>query len=301
VESPTPSAPDRRANRSGRARSRRWAVAGGIVAALVLSGCQLPTFGLHRGVTTQAQDTFKLWQGFMIAGLIVGGFVGLLILWAVFRYRGKPDEGIPRQTQYHTAIEIVYTIVPIVIVLVLFYFTVITENEVTDRPASPVSVKVVAFQWGWDFRYKQYGIQNIGRSTPGPNGISAPPPEMVLPEGENVAVTLHSNDVIHGFFVPQFNYSEYAMPGYDNHFVIYPIKAGEFRGQCTQLCGLYHSLMLFNVIVLPKAQFATWVSDSQEAIRHPNRTAPVFTASIGGHPQVIPLGIFLNIPKGTNI
>ena len=112
-------------------RRRRRLGAAALVAAgaVALTGCQLPSFGAYKGATTQARSTFHLWQGFFIAGLIVGGFVLLLILWAVFRYRRNSDE-IPRQSQYHTLIEILYTVVPILIVIGLFIATVIVENKV---------------------------------------------------------------------------------------------------------------------------------------------------------------------------
>lgn len=219
------------------------------LAPVVLAGCQLPSFGAYRGATSQGKDAFKLWQGFFIAGLVIGGFVLLLILWAVFRYR-KRSEDMPRQTQYHRLVEILYTVVPLVIVSVMFYFVVITENEVTATPAGPVQVQVTAFQWGWQFYYPATGKVVEGETTEAP--------QMVVPAGETINVSLKSADVIHGFYIPQFNYSQYAMPGTVNHFNINILHNGVYRGQCTQLCGLYHSLMLFSVKAVNPAQFAAW-------------------------------------------
>src|SRR5208283_5940109 len=98
--------------------------------------------------TTQARSTFHLWQGFFIAGLIVGGFVLILFLWAIFRYRRRSDE-MPVQTQYHTVTEIIYTVVPILIVFGLFAATVVVENKVTAVEPNPYThIDVYAFQWG---------------------------------------------------------------------------------------------------------------------------------------------------------
>jgi cytochrome c oxidase subunit 2 len=222
--------------------------------AVALAGCSsasLPTFGAYRGKTTQAQATFKLWQGFFIASLIVGGFVLILILWAVFRYKRRSDE-IPRQTQYHTLTEIIYTVLPILTVFGLFAFTVIVENEVTAVTPHPYTVvHVYAFQWGWEFSYDNGAVKIIGQTTDAPT--------MVVPTGETTTVYLRSYDVLHGFYVPEFNFSRYASPGYWTSFDLNVIHDGVYRGQCTQLCGLYHSLMFFNVRSVSPAAYQTWL------------------------------------------
>lgn len=245
-----------RFGRLERFRSRRWAVGAVALTALLLGGCQVPTFGAYRGSTAQGQDAFKLWQFFFIAGIAIGGLVLVLILWSLFRYRRRSEE-MPEQTQYHTLFEIVYTVVPLLIVLALFAFTVVTENEVTATPKG-VQIDVTAFQWGWQFYYPATGKVVSGETTEAP--------QMEVPAGQTVAITLTSADVIHGFYVPQFNYSEYAQPGHPNSFDFNVIHPGVFRGQCTQLCGLYHSLMFFSVKAVPPAQFQAWEHQVTKAI-----------------------------------
>lgn len=251
---------------------RKIALVAAVLAPLLLAGCNLPTFGAYRGATTQGQTTFKLWQQFFLAGLIVGGLVLLLILFAIVRYRRrKGTEGLPRQTQYHTIVEILYTIVPIVIVLGLFALTVVAENKVTAVSPDPgLKVKVTAFQWGWEFQYPGTGVRVIGAANivngdiKGTSAVNRrvvnEVPTMVVPTGETVQIHLVSKDVIHGFYVPQFNFSRYAQPGFDaQYFDFNVIKPGMYRGQCTQLCGLYHSVMLFNVKAVTPTQFRTWI------------------------------------------
>lgn len=221
-----------------------------VLAPLVLAGCQLPTFGAFRGATTQGQDAFKLWQGFFIAGLVIGGFVLVLIVWAVFRYRRRSDR-LPRQTQYRPFIEVLYTVIPVLVVAGLFVFTVITENEVDAVPSTKVTIDVTAFQWGWQFYYPATGKVVIGQTLQ--------KPQMVLPVNEPVTIHLESADVFHGFYVPAFNFSRYAAPGYVNTFNFNVLHTGVYRGQCTQLCGLYHSLMLFSVRAVTPATFERWV------------------------------------------
>jgi cytochrome c oxidase subunit 2 len=242
-----------------------------VAAAFLLTGCQLPTFGEYKGSTTQARTEYHLWQGFFIAGLVVGVFVLMLITWAIVRYRRKSEE-IPPQHQYHTLTEIIYTVVPILIVLVLFVFTVLAENKVTALESNPAtSIHVYAFQWGWEFEYPN-GVKVIGQTTNDPT--------MVVPTGETVRIRLDSYDVLHGFYVPEFNFSRYATPGYSTYFDLNVIHNGTYRGQCTQLCGLYHSLMFFNVKSVSPADYATWLrTELALAKAHPS-SAPQLPSGV---------------------
>ncbi len=238
---------------------------------MLLSGCKVPNFGEYPGSTKQGQTENHLWQGFFIAGLVVGGFVLLLILWAIFRYRRKSDE-IPTQSQYHTLTEIIYTVMPILIVIGLFVFTVLAENEVDATPAHPgASIHVNAFQWGWEFDYPG-GVKVIGETTEAPT--------MVVPTGTEVAITLESLDVLHGFYVPQFNFSRYASPGYKTYFDFDVLHSGTYRGQCTQLCGLYHSLMFFNVKAVSQSQYASWLRTQQAQVRAHPGSVPKLPTSV---------------------
>jgi cytochrome c oxidase subunit II len=247
-----------------RGRRTRWVAALAVVAGgLLLAGCQLPTFGAHKAITSQGQDSMKLWQGFFIAGAVVFLLVFALIAWAVFRYRRRSD-AIPRQTQYHTVVEILYTAIPIIIVLILFGFTFVTENRVDALPAPKLSVTVTGFQWGWRFQYTTKDVTVIG--------VELQDPEMVLPQNETVRISLESHDVIHGFYVPAFDFSRYAQPGIVNKFTVNLHTLGTFRGQCTQYCGLYHSLMRFRVKVVTPGQFAAWVSAHRSSASASNST-----------------------------
>jgi cytochrome c oxidase subunit II len=241
---------------------------------LVLGGCQLPAFWGYRGSTTQAHDEFRLWAGTFIAAIVVGVITAALILWAIIRYRHRSDE-IPRQFQSHVGLEITYTVIPVIIVLILFGFTVVTENRVdalTPHPA--VTVDVNAFQWGWQFNYagKHVSVEGETLDDPDPVGLNggacAPVdrclgPGLIVPAGKTVQIDLRSRDTIHGFYVPQFNFSRYAQPGVLNRFDVSVQHPGIYRAQCTQFCGLYHSVMFFHVVALPPSQFQAWLSSQQ--------------------------------------
>jgi cytochrome c oxidase subunit 2 len=128
---------------------------------------------------------------------------------------------------------------------------------VTANPTASAVVDINAFQWGWRFTYPGHHFSIVGQTTQSP--------EMVIPQGENVRIWLTSSDVVHGFYVRDFNFSRYALPGVLNEFTISPQKTGTFFGQCTQLCGLYHSLMFFRVKVVSPADYQTWLSQEQAA------------------------------------
>jgi len=247
--------------KTSRRPRRRLAAAAVVAVGLLLTGCKVPSFGEYPGSTTQARTEYHLWQGFFIAGLVVGGIVLALIIWALVRYRRK-NEDIPPQTQYHTLTEVIYTAVPIVIVLVLFVFTVLAENKVDAVVPNPqAKISVHAFQWGWEFQYPG-GVKVIGQTTEAPT--------MVIPAGQSVRITLNSLDVLHGFYVPQFNFSRYASPGYNTQFDFNVLHPGTYRGQCTQLCGLYHSLMFFNVKAVSPSAYSQWLRVQQAEVKaHP--------------------------------
>ncbi len=226
------------------------------IAALVLSGCTVPSFGAHAGATTSSKSVYHLWQGFSIGAVVIGGFVVILFAYAIVRFRRKGDN-IPRQSQYHLPAEVLYTVVPILVVFGLFAATLVVENKEVANPKTNVTVDVNAFQWGWKFTYPGTSTTVIGQTTQAPT--------MVIPVDTNVHINLTSTDVIHGFYVKEFNFSRYALPGVLNQFTIQAVKTGTFFGQCTQLCGLYHSLMFFNVKVVTMPQYTAWLASNANA------------------------------------
>jgi cytochrome c oxidase subunit 2 len=199
---------------------------------------------------------YDLWRGFSLGAVIIGGFVTVLFVYAIIRFRRKSDN-IPRQAQYHLPAEALYTVIPILVVFGLFAATLVVENKEVANPKTNVTVDVNAFQWGWKFTYPHTETVVIGQTTQDPT--------MVIPVNTMVHINLTSTDVIHGFYVKAFNFSRYALPGVLNQFTLEAVKTGNFYGQCTQLCGLYHSLMFFNVRVVSKSQYTTWLASTSNA------------------------------------
>jgi cytochrome c oxidase subunit II len=251
------------ASRSTRPRRRANAVRIGALAVmlLALTGCTNNTFtrlGFPDPVTEQGKITLSLWQGSWIAGLLVGCVVWGLILWAVVFHRKRGDK-LPPQVRYNMPIEILYTIVPFVLIAVLFYYTAKDENAIDATSARPaVTVNVVGFQWSWEFDYPQYGVKENGYMWG-----EGPLPVMEIPVGETVRFNLTSPDVVHAFWVPQFLFKRDVIPAHPNHFEITATQTGTFTGHCSELCGVYHSRMLFTLKIVTHAQFQQWIAQQQ--------------------------------------
>ena len=243
-----------------------------LLGAVVLgtAGCQSTTFtrlGLPVPVTKQGEVVVTLWRGSWIAAFAVGAVVWGMILWAVIFHRKKSDRP-PRQVRYNLPIEIMYTVVPFIMVGVFFFFTARDENYINKLPPHPdVTVNVTGWQWSWQFQYPQYSTPGSGTGMVTEQGQPWPGrlPLLVIPENETVRFNLVSIDVVHSFWIVPFEFKRDVIPGHPNHFEVTPIKTGTFIGRCTELCGVYHSRMLFRVKIVTPAQFRTWISAQQHA------------------------------------
>jgi cytochrome c oxidase subunit 2 len=258
--------------RSGRA-GRRPALVGLLgLATLVLSGCSLEEdlrFGWPRGITEQSEHMLDLWIGSVIAALVVGVFVWGLIFWVVVRYRKRGDE-LPAQTRYNLPIEIIYTVIPFLIIAVLFYYTAIVETAVTKQSKNPdVTVEVVAFKWNWQFVYPE--TKDAEGRPVATVGTSDQIPVLVVPKDQKVKFTETSNDVIHSFWVPEILFKRDVFPGgIPNSFEITPTREGHFVGRCAELCGTYHANMNFEMRVVSGDVFGQYLDARKRGLSNPD-------------------------------
>lgn len=214
---------------------------------VLLTAC---TFGAPDPASDRGQEIFDLYRFFVWVAIGVGGITYALILWSAIHYRWRTD-ALPKQTRYHVPLEVTYTVIPILIVIVLFAVTVRTESTVerqVDDP--PMSVTVTGFQWQWRFDYTDYGFSVVG--TP------SEPPTMVVPTGQTVRIHLRADDVIHSFYVPRFLFKRDAIPGMETSFDFVAPESGRFRGECAEYCGLDHAAMEFVVEAVTPEAFQTW-------------------------------------------
>jgi len=224
--------------------------------ALLLTGCaQVSGLGFEEGVTSVNDISLSLWQGSWIAAAVVGVFTLVLILWPAVFHRAKASKGeFPKQTQYNVPVEVAYTVIPFIIVAVLFYFTAIKQNEIVEKTTTYAhEITVDGFQWSWQFGYPEAGPKALVTGTP------ANPPTLVVPLGEKVRYTITSNDVVHGFWIPAFMIQMQNLPGVTNSLEFTANKLGSYPGRCNILCGRNHSQMLFTVKVVTPTEYKAYL------------------------------------------
>jgi len=199
--------------------------------------------------TAQASVLASDWVLFALAGLAVAVLVWGLILFAIVRFSRRSDD-FPPQFRNNNALEIGWTVVPLILVVVLFAYTYHAEANVEALVPKPdVTVGVNGYRWGWTFSYD---------GGPTISGAAQKPPEMVIPLDRTTRITLTSSDVNHAFWVPDFLFKRDAIPGRTSSFDLRPSKPGTFLGRCAEFCGLDHALMNFTVRVVPPDEYARW-------------------------------------------
>ncbi|MBT2469451.1 cytochrome c oxidase subunit II [Streptomyces sp. ISL-66] len=303
----SPYGSDRSPRRPMRRKLLQALTAGAVLA--TATGCSytwkdFPRLGMPTPVTEEAPRILSLWQGSWAAALITGILVWGLIMWSViFHRRSRTKIEVPAQTRYNMPIEALYTVVPLIIVSVLFYFTARDESKLLALSAKPAhTINVIGFQWSWGFNYVEdvdgdaatpkagevpkelaaipdrftkafpAGAEGVyEKGTPADvnpdkaaEGVTYPGPTLWLPKGEKVRFVLSSNDVIHSFWVLPFLFKQDVIPGHTNVFEVTPKEEGVFRGKCAELCGVDHSRMLFNVKIVSPEEYRAHLKELAE-------------------------------------
>lgn len=241
-----------------------------VPALIVLSGCSkdsdnaLLRLALPPAASDRTTAMFNLWLGAWIASAVVFALVFGLIVWSMIRYRRRSDDEVPSQLRYHLPIEVLYTIAPIIVVAVFFFHTVEAQNTMLDKVDDPDhTVTVVGSKWQWTFNYIDEEATNgapvFDYGTPSDFA------DLYLPVGESVRFNLKSPDVIHSFWVPEFYFKMDVFPGKTNSFDLTPTREGVFTGRCAELCGLYHSRMLFKVHVVSPEEYDAHMAELKKS------------------------------------
>ncbi|WP_202077256.1 cytochrome c oxidase subunit II [Caldalkalibacillus salinus] len=221
---------------------------------LLLAGCGAPELSALDPSGVVAEKQLSL----IILSLAIMVFVFLVVIviftYVLIRYRAKPgqEDEIPEQVEGNHKLEIIWTVIPILLLIVLAIPTVMTTftlAEEAPEEGDAMRVEVVANQYWWEFRYPDHGI------------VTAQ--ELHIPTGEKVYVTLDSNDVIHSFWVPAIAGKMDNNPGLTNNFWLQADQAMTYDGRCTELCGPSHALMNFKVVAQEPDEFESWVESMQ--------------------------------------
>jgi cytochrome c oxidase subunit 2 len=220
-----------------------------LIAAVALSGCAANSNPGNTiataGPVAQLEADFYLlifWMAVAVFILVEG-----LLVYTIFRFRRRRGDGMPEQTHGNTTLEIVWTIIPCIILAVIAVKSLPAMAQATEIPTGPgvVNVKVIGHQWWWEFQYPDQGV------------ITAD--ELHIPVGTKIALQVESADVIHSFWVPKLGGKVQAIPNQHNTSWIQADETGTFRAQCFQLCGTSHANMRFIVVSESKTDFDNWV------------------------------------------
>jgi len=261
--------------RSIRNRRLRWAaIPIALVTSLALAGCtpqQLQGWLPGSGETTNHTSSIVgLWVTSWIVLLVVGVVTWGLVIWAAVVYRRRKGQtGLPVQLRYNLPIEVFYTIVPLILVIGFFAFTARTQADIEEPIANPdVQIEVFGKRWAWDFNYVTDNAYSAGvQADFNPDGTIDTDnlPVLVLPVDKTVEIKIESRDVIHSFWIVEFLYKKDMIPGKSNYMYFTPTEIGTYQGKCAELCGEYHSLMLFTVEVVSEEDYEAYIASQKAA------------------------------------
>jgi len=228
--------------------------------------------------TNHTEMISALWVNSWIVLLAVGVITGGLMAWAAIAYRRRRGQsGLPVQMRYNMPIEIFYTVVPLILVIGFFAFTARDQTILETQYDDPdVCVTAIGKQWAWDFQYND-DTQNceagdeavwsmgVQAQTDSVGDITNEIPVLYLPVDKEVKIKLASRDVIHSFWIIDFLYKKDMYIGKDNYWSFTPTRIGEYDGKCAELCGQYHSMMLFKVKVVSDADYEAYLDTLRDA------------------------------------
>ena len=262
---------------------RRKLILLGLAVALLglLAGCAnvphstvLPKTDAARKI--QDLYVFVFWLSVVVFIGVQGG-----LLWVLWRFRARPGHELPEQTHGNTTLEITWTILPAVVLVIMAVptiqtiFALETDPETSPDGNPPLVIDVTGKQWWWEFRYPQYQLAN--------GEVLTTANEIVIPTGRTVSLRITSDNVIHSFWVQQLTGKIDAIPNHDNHLWFTAEEPGQYFGQCAEYCGIQHAQMRMNVIAMTPTDYQAWIARTSKPAELPDDIATIgpetFTAS----------------------
>ena len=198
-------------------------------------------------------------------------FVAALLIWVMLRYNARRNP-TPSQTSHHPVLEIAWTVVPVLILVIIAIpsFRLIYYQDRTPDP--DMTIKVIGHQWYWEYSYPDQGNVDVESRyvadedlKPGQLRLLDVDNQMVIPVGKKIRILTNSTDVIHSFFIPSFGVQRYAIPGRTIETWLEADRVGTFYGECNQICGQYHSRMPISIRAVSEADFDAWVEQAKKS------------------------------------
>ncbi|WP_313122864.1 cytochrome c oxidase subunit II [Exiguobacterium sp.] len=222
--------------------------------ALMLSGCGIPELSALQPRGEGAEMQLEIIKLSLWVMLFVLAIVAVIYIYVLMKFRRKSgDNTVPKQVEGNHTLEIIWTVIPILLLIVLAIPTIKTTVELADAKEAKKNeqINVTANLYWWEFEYPDKGV-STGQ-------------ELVIPVGKRVAVNLTSKDVIHSFWVPALSGKTDTNPGLDNEMWLQAKEAGTYYGKCAELCGPSHALMDFKVVAMEQDDYDKWLKDMKSA------------------------------------
>lgn len=230
---------------------------------------------MGRGVTQSSQIAYESHMIVLLICAVIGVIVFGAMFWAMFKFR-KSKGAVAAQFSHNTTAEIVWTVVPVVILIALAWPATANLIKMYDTRDSEMTVKVTGYQWLWKYEYLGEGVEitsrldresdRIRQSGARPDAVANPnylldvDNALVLPVDTKIRFVITADDVIHAWWVPALGWKQDAIPGIINEAWTDIREPGVYRGQCAELCGKDHGFMPIVVRAVPKAEYATWLA-----------------------------------------
>lgn len=249
---------------------------------------------LRVGVTELSREIYGLHMLILWVCVVIAVAVFGVMIYSIATFR-KSKGAVPATFDHSTTAEVIWTVIPVVILVAMAVPAARTLVKIEDTRGSELTVKVTGYQWKWQYEYVDHGVSffsTLARTSdaarqldsgiaPGSvdNYLLEVDHPLVVPQGRKVRVLITATDVIHAWWVPDFGMKKDAIPGYINELWFRADEPGVYRGQCAELCGRDHGFMPVVVEVKPQAEFDAWLA-AQQAERQAARAPATQTAAI---------------------
>lgn len=227
--------------------------------------------GMQRSYGPIKDRVIELHDLVLVIITLITLFVGGLLIWVMIRYNSRRNP-VPSQTSHHTVLEIAWTVIPVLILVIMAIpsFRLIYYQDRTPDP--DMTIKVTGHQWYWEYSYPDQGNLDIESRyihdedlKPGQLRLLDVDNQLVIPVGKKIRILTGSSDVIHSFFIPAFGVQRYAIPGRTIETWLEADQVGTFYGECNQICGQDHSRMPISVRAVSEADFKSWVEQAKKS------------------------------------